>query len=254
MPYDLSDPRSSLVSAALAVPARPTFPPQSFAFGDLPPDEADSEGGATWWVRSQSCVVAYTRAETGSLLTRKGQVDEYVLIVGPDSDVSISTDHGDQRVSEAAVVVMPPGASAVTAHGPCVLGRVFTAQSTDLTRKCKNAVMFEHDTDPNVAPYEPWPLPPAGYKLRVYPLAEVPVQPGRFGRIFRCSTVMINMLPVDDGPRDTTKLSPHSHDDLSRSRSNSRVITSTTCAPRGPRTWMSGETTNICCVPARQSL
>ncbi len=68
----------------------------------------------------------------------------------------------------------------------------------------------QHATIP---PLESWPAPPSGYKIRVYTL-DVTIEPGQFGRIWRCTTFMINVPPVAKTPRDPKKLSPHSHDDF----------------------------------------
>jgi mannose-6-phosphate isomerase-like protein (cupin superfamily) len=66
---------------------------------------------------------------------------------------------------------------------------------------------------PNIPPFQPWPAPPDGYRVRIYD-ATVPPSAGSTFRIFRCTTMMVNYIDVKDGPRDRAQLSPHSHDDF----------------------------------------
>jgi hypothetical protein len=70
------------------------------------------------------------------------------------------------------------------------------------------------EPDPRCAPLVPWPDPVGGFRLRVYRLADNPIEEGRFGRIFRTTNLMVNFLAEEPAPRDPLKLSPHTHDDF----------------------------------------
>ena len=212
--YDTSDPRSALAPAAPAAAS----PPTAFAGAELglfyqdPPQRNDASGH-TWMTRGQNFVLAYTEAKPGAVLARKTQMDEYVVLI---------PDHGTPVMAEAAgqietcdgysLIVMPPGASSVTLPRGGRVVRLFSAQSPDLNEACANSASYA-DAHPNLPPYAPWPAPRGGYKIRPYSL-DVPDEPGRFGRIWRCTTLMVNYLAPQSGPRDTTKLSPHYHDDF----------------------------------------
>ena len=211
--YDTTDPRSRLAAASSARPAAGGYTPAQY--GRYYDEEAQEKAPSakTWMSRGQNFLVAYTDAGPGAVLERKAQVDEYVLLL-PDRDKGAEIEAPDGPVSVAgfSLVILPPGDTRITLPDGGRVARIFSTQSKDLVAKCANATAYgaEH---PRIPPFKPWPAPPSGYKVRAYSL-DVPPEAGRFGRIFRCTTLMVNYLDPQQGPRDITKLSPHHHDDF----------------------------------------
>jgi hypothetical protein len=213
--YVADDPRSKLQPGAGSAGALsdPRFAPAEYVrFGSSQPQRS-TENEQTWYARGQNFVVAYTQARQGARLERPDQPDEYVLLV-PERDVRLTVEAGNEvvEVPGHALIVVPPGHSTITSHNAATLVRIFSAASPDLNALSSNAAAYDRP-HPNIPPYKPWPAPPEGYRVRVYSL-DVPPQPGRFGRIWRCSTLMINVHPLEPGPRDLARLSPHHHEDF----------------------------------------
>lgn len=210
--YDTSDPRSRLAATAATAPSGGFTPAQYGRFYEQQPQDSTADS-KTWMTRGQNFLVAYTEGEPGAVLERKGQVDEYVLLL-PDhgEGAVIDAPEGSTTVEGFSLVILPPGDTRITLPDGGRVGRIFSTQSPDLVAKCFNASEYagEH---PRIPPFKPWPAPPSGYKVRAYSL-DVPPEQGRFGRIFRCTTLMVNYLDPQHGPRDITKLSPHHHEEF----------------------------------------
>jgi hypothetical protein len=216
MPYEPDDPRVALPSPTssagntLGVPR----PAQARELWRTAPDEQHRHGSGTWWTRSQSMTVAVTAAEAGEELVLDHAAAEYVVLVLDGAQVAIEHEVGGATVTEPSVAVMPAGGSSLTVQAPGTVVRLFVAHfEPRLAAGCANSAGYL-DPDPNVAAFRAWPAPSAGPALRVYRLDDFPCESGRLGRIFRCSTLMVNVLPEDGAPRDPTKLSPHHHDDF----------------------------------------
>jgi len=213
MPYDKSDPRTQLAApttAAAGVPRAAHYR----ELHESPPDETNTGGGTTWWTRSQAAVVGFTESRASDVLRTPAGIDaEHVLLV-LDGSLRIDHESGPADVSEPSVVIVPPGESTITVDADGSFVRLFAADAApDLAARCANAADYA-EPDENVAPFTPWPDPPDGSRARVYPLSQHPLETGRLGRIFRCSTLMVNVFGDGDGPRDPAKLSPHHHDDF----------------------------------------
>lgn len=214
--YDVSDPRSRLAQPSMVAPSLPAGSGFAAAqFGRFYENEPQESGpaGRSWYTRGQNFVVAYSELLPGAVLVRENQPDEYVVLV-PDRDTSIIVEAGSETVEVPgySLVIVPPGKSWVKIPAGGRIVRLITTQSKDIADKCENAGAYAAPRA-NIPPFKPWPEPADGYRIRVYGL-DVPPKPGRFGRIFRCTTFMVNFLEPQVGPRDVTKLSPHHHDDF----------------------------------------
>ena len=211
--YDKSDPRASLAPTTAKSPVFASYHPSQYVrFYEAPPQVSDGLA-RTWLTRGRNAITAYSETKSGARFERKGQADEWVLLL-PDPDVSaeLRVDGTSHRVSGGAVTFVPPGDSEVHMLAGGRVIRLFTSRSSDLAEQCGNANAYR-EADPNIPAFNAWPAPPDGFKPRSYSL-DVADEPGRFGRIWRCTTFMVNYLAPNHGPRDITKLSPHHHDDF----------------------------------------
>lgn len=208
------DPRSRLsTSGAPASASGQPFSPGVYArFYDMAPQE-ETDKAKTWMARGQNPIVAVSEAEEGAVFERKNQPDEYVLIL-PDAETSARITAGGETkdIDGFTLTIVPPGDSTIEIAGAGQVIRLFTSQSRDLADKTANADGYR-EPHPHIPPFKPWPAPPEGYKIRSYSL-DVPEEEGRFGKIWRCTTFMVNVFPPQNGPRDPSKLSPHHHDEF----------------------------------------
>jgi hypothetical protein len=212
--YLKSDPRSALAGPSTAKAPQPTeFAGAEYAkFYETAPQDDDANG-RTWYARGQNYVIAYSETKPGARFTRESQPDEYVVLL-PDAATSAEISLGADRkhVAGYSIAFVPAGGSTLVVPNGGRVIRMFTTQSADLSAKCVNADAFA-TPHPNIPPFEPWPNARSHGRIHAYSL-DVKSEEGRFGRIFRCSTFMVNYLEPRKGPRDVTKLSPHHHDDF----------------------------------------
>jgi hypothetical protein len=210
--YNSTDPRASLATAKSAPQATEFAAAEYLKFYEAAPQEDDANG-KTWLGRGQNFIIAHSEAKPGASFSRTGQIDEYaVLLPDAKSSATITWQGKTETVAGYSLVFVPPGDSTVSLPDGGRLVRMFSTRSEDLAEACVNAHSYV-TPHPNIPPFQPWPEPRGGYRVRAYSL-DVPPEPGRFGRIWRCTTFMVNVLPADKGPRDIHKLSPHYHDDF----------------------------------------
>jgi hypothetical protein len=213
--YNPTDPRATLASApaAATMTAAASYPADYVVFRDAAPAASDTAGNQHWYARGQNFVVAYSECVAAMTLRRTGQPDEWMLLL-PSAGTSARITAGDQVTDTTGycLAVIPPGDSEIEVTGRGQVVRIFTSKAADLCSLAINADSYHHEHR-NVAPLTPWPDAPDGPRTRVYSL-DVPRADDRLGRIWRCSTLMVNMSFPIEGPRDESKLSPHSHADF----------------------------------------
>lgn len=210
--YDKSDPRAALAPAGAAAGPKTGLiaePQEAYFYRDSP--QSEDADGKTWLLRGNNFVLAWTEANAGAQLARHDQADEYAVIL-PAAGAEIEWNGTTTQVPGWSVAFVPAGDSTVTLKDGGQVTRLFTTRSSDLAEQCANARAYDAQRT-QIPELATWPAPVGGWKVRHYSL-DVPQQEGRFGRIFRCTTMMVNVLDPFMGPRDSTKMSPHHHDDF----------------------------------------
>lgn len=168
-------------------------------------------GVKSWIARGANFVTVVSAGAAGATLSRADNPDEYMVLT---HKVGATISAGGETLEAApeSLTIVPPGPSTVILKGEGEIVRVFSHRATDLAARASNASAYpEHPKD--VAPLEPWPEPVGGYRLRNYVLADH-VKEGTNMRVFRSTNLMLNVMTPRNVPRDTTKLTPHSHTDF----------------------------------------
>ena len=173
--------------------------------------QRETPGEHTWITRGANFVVALSQVRAGTVLERRDQPDEHMVLL---ADLGARIEAGGEvlEAGPESLTIVPPGPSRVTATGDGTVVRVFSTRAADLLAAAGNAAVYAAGA-PEVAPLVPWPAPPDGWRLRHYRLAEH-TRAGTNMRIFRCTTLMLNVMTPRPVARDVRKLSPHSHADF----------------------------------------
>ena len=211
--YKDKDPRAELFATASKLPATGLIAEEQLADFHATDPQDSGPGWKSWYQRGNNFVLAYSEAEPGAVFARDGQPDEYVVYLADPAHGAV-IEAGAERVEVpgGSIAFVPPGDSRVTLPQGGALVRLFTVAAADLAQAAANAGAYAEKRS-HIPEFKAWPMPKDGWRIRHYAV-DVPDEAGRFGRIFRCTTFMLNIFHPQVGPRDTTKLSPHHHDDF----------------------------------------
>lgn len=183
---------------------------------EMPHQDVDAANKTkTWITRAANFLVTLTEVEPGSVLERKNQADEYMIILPPGVDATVEA--GDVKIDAKgdSLFIAPPGASKITAKSKGLIARIITTKAVDLVEKAHNKAIYA-DGAPEITPIKEWPAPNGGFKLRHYDMSKHldPKGPRIQPRCYRSTNMMVNIFGHYFTRRDTTNLSPHWHDDF----------------------------------------
>jgi len=190
-------------------------PASKAEFGKMRP-QVVAPKARTWITRAGNFAVAVSEVEPGAVLARDDNPEEYMVILPPHGAAARIEAGGDAVDAHPdSLTIVPPGSSTLTATSKGLVARIFSKASGDVIAQAWNNDVYA-DGAPELAPPDLWPAPHDGFRLRHYPLAQYAkadgdrIQP----RVFRSTNMLVNLFVHYKTRRDTSKLSPHWHDDF----------------------------------------
>ncbi|QJU55301.1 hypothetical protein SCB71_19945 [Herbiconiux sp. KACC 21604] len=170
-----------------------------------------SVGQREWFIRGQNSCISLAWTDSGESLPTRSVPDEHAILVLAGTAYEVASATGTEVVEGPAFVVVPAGSTTLTSLRPGFVVRVFSARASAVRDRATNSERYS-TADPRVTPLEE--SAPGPSTLRVHPLADLPPADGRFGRIFRTESLMVNWFEPEFGPRDENSLTPHEHADF----------------------------------------
>lgn len=179
------------------------------------PQMTDADGTRHWITRAANFLTVVSDAKAGAVLERRGNPDEYMLLLPPGTSATIAAGGESREAGGDSLTILPPGDSRIVVTAGGTLARIFSSKAADLAARAINAATYA-DGAPEVAPTVPWPDPVGGYKIRHYDLTAIasPDPSPLKMRVFRSTNLMVNVFERWTKRRDESKLSPHSHEDF----------------------------------------
>lgn len=189
-----------------------TRPATWLAAYETPPQQ-QAHGVRSWIARAANFVVCVSEVQAGAVLERTGQTDEYMALLTPGTGADIEADR-TVAIEGAALAILPPGDSRIVIRNGGTLVRIFSSGAHDIAAAAFNSASYEGAIK-DVAPLDSTYVPPGGYTLRCYAMKDYETTTeGSAFMLFRSAHLMANIFKPFTRPRDTTRLSPHHHEDF----------------------------------------
>lgn len=218
--YHSSDPRNTLSSNGSRSSDLTTKygRPQLLELHNLDASAQTPAGSRTWLVRTSNYLVAYHEVLGGDAVVLLPAVaDRLVLVPHDQESITVelhSRGPGNAPVTvEAASILVVPGPARLTAHTAATIIEAVHFDDLSAAPRALNEDFYTVPV-PGVALRPGRRVPGLQHAITVYSMSDYRSSPDRFGRIVCSSNIMANLLEIEDGPRDETRLSPHSHDDF----------------------------------------
>lgn len=177
------------------------------------PPQQQAAGVRSWITRAANFVVCVSEVQAGAVLERTAQTDEYMALLTPGTSADIEADH-TVTLEGVALAIVPPGDSRIVMRNRGTLVRVFSSSADDIAAAASNSASYAGAVK-DVAPLDSKYTPPGGYTLRSYAMRDYETATeGSPFMLFRSAHLMANIFKPFTKPRDTTRLSPHHHENF----------------------------------------